>query len=251
MQLHEPWEFGTLGIYDFSQEGPYKPVFDYLKHTKGQLRGDILEAGTFRGRMAMSFAIWLQNEELDCKVQTFDTFSGFPSYSQQDEFKNFSSLHKSGYISDDHFRRVRKFETIQSSLGNQSIHPSNVSTSKDFSANSLTLLQKKIELLGLSNLMIHRGEFSRTMNTPEVRANKWWLVFIDCDLYQGYLDTLNATWNCVLPGGMVFLDEYYSLKFPGALIAVHEFLESVNDAELIMISEDIAFPRWCLIKSLA
>ena len=36
---------------------------------------------------------------------------------------------------------------------------------------------------------------------------------------------------------MIYLDEYYSLKFPGARVAVHEFLD-IHDANLSLLSSD-------------
>lgn len=249
MMISEPWEFGTLGIYDYMKPGYYHSVFRYLSETKNRLHGDILEAGTFRGRMSMAFALWLRQEKLDSEVHTFDTFEGFPGYSKEDQFENFWKLRNSGFISDLHFARIEKLYSMNNALGNTHPDPSNLSTSKDFSDNELPLLLSKINLLKLSNLKIHVGPFSKTMRSDEIQQRKWWLVFIDCDLYQGYLETLSATWNNVVGGGMVFLDEYYSLKFPGAFIAVEEFRKQVSDARLIEIDSNPSFPRWALIKT--
>jgi len=248
MLVSEPWEFGTLGIYDFRNEGPYRPVFQYLSETKDNLKGDILEAGTFRGRMSLSIALWLRQEGVESTVHTFDTFSGFPSYSEKDSFEKFWELRDKGLISNSHFERIQKLILMKNALGIKQPHPSNLSSSNDFSDNQFQNLEKKIELLQISNLKVHVGPFNETMRVDEVKQNKWWLVFIDCDLYEGYLETLSATWENVVVGGMVFLDEYYSLKFPGAFMAVEEFRQSVLNANLVKVDSTPSFPRWALIK---
>ena len=38
-------------------------------------------------------------------------------------------------------------------------------------------------------------------------------VLMDCDLYDSYMDTFNFVWSRLNNGGMIYLDEYYSLKF--------------------------------------
>ena len=48
---------------------------------------------------------------------------------------------------------------------------------------------------------------------------------------------------------MIYLDEYYSLKFPGARIATDEFVKSHGAAELERFQSDLAeFERWGLWK---
>ena len=50
-------------------------------------------------------------------------------------------------------------------------------------------------------------------------------AFIDCDLYDSYMDSLNFIWPRLSKKGLIQLDEYYSLKFPGPRIASMEFLK--------------------------
>jgi hypothetical protein len=248
LTIGEPWEFGTLGIYDFNSPGPYSEIFSYLNSTKGYVIGDILEAGTYRGRMALAFALWLRQSELNRTVHTFDTFSGFPEYSNQDDFRNFWELYRNGDIDDSHFKKVKKLKMIKTALGKIDPHPSNLSNSGDFSQNSLEILQAKIDLLNLQNLKVYKGNFRETMTSADIRSRKWWLVFIDCDLYSGYKQTLSITWENVQRGGMVFLDEYFSFKFPGARIAVNEFLNDFPDVKISNVSSNSGFSRWALVK---
>jgi hypothetical protein len=50
-------------------------------------------------------------------------------------------------------------------------------------------------------------------------------------------------------GGLVYLDEYFSLKFPGGRIATDEFLAGRPEASLIKFHErDGEFERWGVLK---
>ena len=64
-------------------------------------------------------------------------------------------------------------------------------------------------------------------------------VLLDFDLYKAYSDVLPVVWPLLRDGGAIYLDEYFSYKFPGARIAVDEFLLSHNkDAySLVKVSE--------------
>ena len=51
------------------------------------------------------------------------------------------------------------------------------------------------------------------------------ILYIDCDLYESHKIALPFTWERMSIGGYMFLDEYYSLKFPGARKAIHDFFK--------------------------
>ena len=88
------------------------------------------------------------------------------------------------------------------------------------------------------------------MKLEEAQNLSFSVIFLDCDLYDGYMETLQYGWDKLIPGGIVFLDEYYSLKFPGARIAVNEFFADKKDFELIEISDTSYddFERWVVRK---
>ena len=73
-------------------------------------------------------------------------------------------------------------------------------------------------------------------------------MHLDCDLYQSYLDVLNGLYKNVKQGGSIIFDEYYSLKYPGARIAVNEFFynQPVDRFEKYITQE--SFERWCVVK---
>ena len=47
----------------------------------------------------------------------------------------------------------------------------------------------------------------------------------DSDLYESYKTVLPFAYQSLVKGGYIHLDEYYSLKFPGAKIATDQFVK--------------------------
>ena len=71
---------------------------------------------------------------------------------------------------------------------------------------------------------------------------------IDCDLYEGYKTSLNFFWPRLAVNGKLFLDEYYSLKFPGPRFIIDEFIKKNKNAKLIKEGISGDFERWSLKK---
>ena len=248
MILDKSWKFNTLNIYDYTKPGPYDYIFKYLREELPPENGDILEAGTFHGRMTLSMAHFISQVNPKATVHTFDTFAGFPSYSEMDSLENFEILRDAGLITSKHFDDFLTLREFKESFTNRDVSVANISTSGDFSKADLNSLRKKIELLGLGNIRIYEGDFKDTMNdvTP---INRLGFAFLDCDLYQGYVDSLNFVDTKLNIDGVIFLDEYYSLKFPGPRFAVNAFLSLHENYKLKNIGKkQDDFERWILRK---
>lgn len=61
----------------------------------------------------------------------------------------------------------------------------------------------------------------------EIAEKKFSFVHIDVDLYQPIKDSLEFFYPRLVPGGIIVLDDYGYLNFPGAKKAVDEFLVGV------------------------
>ena len=55
---------------------------------------------------------------------------------------------------------------------------------------------------------------------------------IDSDLYNSYKVALKFFWPRLIKGGCLYLDEYFSFKYPGAKIACDEFFNENQLAEM-------------------
>jgi hypothetical protein len=133
--------------------------------------GDIIEAGVYQGSTTFSIAMLLKEVGSIKKVYAFDSFSGFPPiYHENDDPDKFHDLFNRGVISEEHYNDYKKHAlykqklSIDLELKNKVLHPKYISSSGDFSNNSLPMLEKKAKILGLDNIVFCKGNFDHTMN---------------------------------------------------------------------------------------
>lgn len=251
INIRDDWEFNVLGIYNFRRPGRIGRLCNFIRENHERISGDIVEAGVYRGSSIIALGMLLKELGSSKKVYGFDSFSGFPPvYHQKDDLSQFERMHARKMIADDHIEAVRRNRRWWATLHSQKESvptPAQISSSGGFDATSIDLVRRKIDLVGLDNIVLVDGPFSETMPRAE-QPECIMAVVMDCDLYQSHLDTFNAFWPRICAGGMVHLDEYYSLKFPGARLATDEFLEGKR-AQLVMEPREPGdFERWHLIK---
>lgn len=244
------WEFNTLNIYNYKKHGKLASVFDWMLGEGRGVEGDILEAGCFRGKTLLAFGLFVLEHGLNRKVYGYDTFSGFPAvYHENDDFGMFDSLASSGRLTPEHFSMIKQNEKIKSAM-RRSVEANSISTSGDFSNVDLEELKMKIEFLGLTEIVhLVKGDFSETMSPGAAFGpDRVAVASLDCDLYSSYMTALPFVWASAAPGSLVYLDEYFSLKFPGARIATDEFSETRGVKPKLLKREDDGFERWALRK---
>jgi len=244
------WEYDVLQIYNLTHYGPLFHWFDFLINESWGIEGDVLEAGVWKGRSLISGAIALQENSINKTIYGFDTFSGFPeSEDPRDEPSYFKEMFKAGLISAEHLSDHQTNMRHMSYIKKVAITSRTFSSSGDFSETDPMKILSKAEYLQLENLKVIPGPFEETMNhNSELYGNKWSAVLLDCDLYESYITTLNFVWPSLSIGGMVYLDEYYSLKFPGARKACLEFLANKKVSYHHEIDKNNGFERWWVIK---
>ena len=248
--LQKNWEFGVLGLDNYKSDSKFKSYYDYIKNNHSSLDGDIIEIGVYKGYSLLATALLLKELGSNKRVYGFDSFTGFPPIlNENDSFEKFDKLFNEAKISkshlDDH-KKLLEYANFNSKFNK--VSPLNISTSVDFSNTSKALLEKKIEFLELDNIILVEGDFSKTMISDNFKENKFFACLFDCDLYESYKTGLNFVWKKLVTNSFVFFDEYYSLKFPGARIAVDEFLLNKNQRLLMNKSNSADFERWTLIK---
>jgi len=245
--LSKDWEFNVLGVDNFKRPGKLKPYYDYIRENHRILDGDICEVGVYRGNSILATAMLLKELKSDKTIWGYDSFEGFPSYHSNDALKNFGILFKKGKITKEHFEDYKLNRTYKAFVKQTKINVKNISTSEDFSQNSLKELNRKINYLGLDNIKLIKGDFSETMNEVEAEK-KFFAALIDCDLYEGYKKSLPFVYNRLTAKGYMYLDEYYSLKFPGAKIATDEFFAKKKEKPFKHFTYSEDFQRWAVIK---
>jgi hypothetical protein len=248
MKIKSNFEFNILGIENYNSSLRLKNYFKYITDNAHKKDGDIYEFGVFRGGSLLATALLLKKIKSKKKIYGFDSFGGFPSYDKKDHVDNFKKLFKQKKINKKHFLEVLKYKKFIKFL-NKKNNPSNISSSGNFSATNINFIKKKIKLLELDNIELVKGDFKKSIKKFEY-VNDNINVFasnIDCDLYDGYIESLNFIWKYSKSGTYIHLDEYYSLKFPGAKIATDEFLKNKKNSVINHISKGDDFYR-CYIK---
>jgi len=249
MNLIKDWEYNVLQIYNYQQPGKLDGYFNFIKDNFDKMEGDICEIGVYRGSSLIATALFLKELGSKKKVWGFDSFSGFPSYHNYDSFSYFEVLYRQGDISKEHYDQCLLNIRHKKVLANSSLNPSNISTSNDFSSTSRAQLEKKINYFELDNIKIVAGDFKETMKTLDSKNPLFMAALIDCDLYESHKIALPFSWDRMEVGGYMFLDEYYSLKFPGARIAINEFFSNKLDEPEMYPPKDLDFERWFVNKN--
>ncbi len=245
--IKQDWEFNVLGIYNYYKSGRFDSLFRFIKENHDKIDGDIVEAGVFRGNSLIAIAMYLKELGSKKKVYGFDSFAGFPPvYHPKDDISYYEKMASEGIIDEDHISAVRKNLKWKKALTPKNLDKE-ISSSGSFSDTSLELLRKKIELADLDNVVLIDGIFSETMKSSS-GIDKIMALVVDCDLYQSYIDTFEFCWPLISQGGFIHLDEYYSLKFPGARLATDEFFQDKQVTLKMSESKPGDFERWYAIK---
>ena len=248
--LLEDWEYNVLGIYNYKKQGAFSNYFDFIIENHQHLQGDICEIGVYRGSSLLATAMLLKELGSDKRVYGYDSFSGFPVYHANDDLGQFEELHNKGEIDFDLYRKIQlniEYRTIASNQ--QHLNASNISSSGNFSNTDLNILKAKIDYLELDNIELVVGNFQDTM-VDEQSGNDitFSVALLDCDLYESYQVSLPFIWKRLVKGGYIFIDEYYSLKFPGARIACNEFFADKKDKPQQHRQVPNDFQRWFIRK---
>lgn len=225
LKLKYDFEFDSLGVENFNHSKKIQFYFDFIKQNNLNSRGDVYEFGVFQGRSLLSTALLLKKIKSKKKIYGFDSFEGFPSYHKYDDVKYFSQLFKNKKITKEHYNLINLSILIKKNFYKKKLSADKISSSDNFSNTSYAELKRKIKILELNNIVLIKGDFKKTVPKFFKKKKKIFVANIDCDLYEGYKIILPHLWNNLENKGLVYLDEYYSLKFPGARIACDEFFE--------------------------
>jgi hypothetical protein len=250
LMMNDDWEFSTLGVYNYKKPGKLDYLIKFIRENDARMEGDIFEAGVFKGASIIALAMILKEIGSNKKIYGFDSFSGFPPiYHDKDELSEFDRMADDHKIKAAHLTAVKKnIEWRKCLAPSISSGVSGISTSMDFSSTSLDFVKRKINIIGLDNIILLDGVFSNTMTPDRAAPKKIFAGIVDCDLYQSYIETYNFIWPRLEEGAVIYLDEYYSLKYPGARRATDEFIQGKSARLEMSPRKPGDFERWHLIK---
>ena len=184
----------------------YRRVLKLVDH----LDGTIVECGVGHGFSLVSLLSVMLSEGPKRAVWGFDSFEGFPEPSIQDV-----SARK---VTKGHYH-------VPIDIIKDLLHDT------DYDLEQID-----------QHLTLVKGFFSDTLSSYDGGAIAF--LHIDADLYQSYLDVFHALYDQVVVGGVIALDEYMDPSYPGARLAVDEFLVGKNAT----LQRDPLYGKYYIIK---
>ena len=160
-------------------------IYDLVKSIEN-IKGDIIEFGTFRGNTGILIAKILNILKIKKKIYLFDSFKGL---------QNFQKIE--GGVK-------KKFKN-------------------KYKGNKL-ILKEIIKFFDLKNVKIIENDAVQITNNF-FKKYKFSLIILDMDLYEPTIKTLNITQNYLSKGGKYVFDEGNSNLWLGEKKALNEFLK--------------------------
>ncbi len=209
-----------------------------LQKIKEKKSGIFVQCGVHKGWTLVPALLYCRKYGYDIEFHGFDTFGGFPGdviSNPKDDPKNFIELYEQMNIEEEHFEKAKKrtnnFE-IESHLSEEYFQD----------IGNILIFESYFNDL---DVYYHKGTFSETLKDFKKEID---ILHLDCDLYKSYLDVLGNVYKNVKEDGSVIFDEYYSLKYPGARIAVNEFFVNHKSNHFEKYITEDSFERWCVVK---
>ena len=206
-----------------------------LERTRN-LNGAYLECGVFRGSTILTAKKFCELRGIDKKFYGADSFEGFPNNqttNPKDAPQVFLELYRQGKITKEHLELSKK------RISN--LNRNHLNT--EYFSNPGKVI---FEQAPLKNIKLLKGPFEKTLRDFNEPIS---VLHLDCDLYEPYLECLSLQYKNLAKGGFVVLDEYYSHKYPGARVAVDEFLSTLNNKDYVLSKFSTGhFERWCITK---
>lgn len=187
-----PAFFERVPILEVTEAALARMMLSHGDYYKENGRFEIVEVGTYRGRGLKALLDLSVKMGINVHVTGMDSFEGFPPLSAEDETH---APAKASYRNRALFADVTERE-VKAYIGLQH--------------------QDRYTLV--------KGFFSETIKSIEEK--EYAMVILDCDLYSSHMDVMPILYERIMPGGVMFFDDYHSTQYPMAKVAIDEFLES-------------------------
>ena len=207
-------DFGQQKYWrELADECERSSLIQLLKDTL-TLEGDVIECGVFRGASLRMICKTVKDAGVNKTVLGLDSFEGFPVSSVSGADTKL-------------FRSVAYLEGKWSEAGDVP-----------------ELLTEFSETFGI-DLDLRKGFFEHTL--PRLGSErKYCFVHLDCDTYKSHLECLDALYDKLVPGGVIVYDDFAARAWPGAKIAIEEFL--ADKPETVRVSRVREREAWYSVK---
>ncbi len=224
-----------LDLYDIKPANNAKFVSEIIfERFRDREEFQYVECGVYQGTTFLPVYHVCQLLFKQFKMWGVDSFSGFPldvTLNKEDKFESFEKLFKEGKISSSHLDCARE----RCSRIDDNSH-----LSTGYFSDYEKMFRERCE--GKTEIKVIKTVFSLLQNAFSKERNVYDLTFLDCDLYMSYRQCLKYFNDKT---EIFIFDEYYSHKYPGARIAVDEFLE--EDTRWYLFNKNEVCPyfeRW-------
>lgn len=153
------------------------------------LPGDLVECGVFKGGSAIQIGQRLKKLNSNKQLHAIDTFEGHPFDSKDDITKEGKLYHYKGRYSNIDYNKVRDI-----------------------------ISKKQLN----NNIKLYKGRFEEVF--PLLKDKKICFAHIDADIYLSVKQCIEFLKDRMVPGGIMYFDDYNVSICPGATKAVDECL---------------------------
>jgi|TARA_B110000483_G_scaffold35076_1_gene42904 hypothetical protein len=234
------WFTNSISLPSLQKDLPLGPYFNFIKKKAKKIPGDIVEFGVYRGDSIIATALLLKRNKIKKKIIGFDTFDGFLKKHRKDDVKIFKDLFLKKEISPKHYKWI---ELREKALKLKLIE------NHEWKNTSFKFVKQRIKKFKLQkNIELIKGDIVKSVKKIK-KNHKYSVVFMDCNLYEPHIAALEHCWKHLSKKGTIFLDDYFSLKYPGARIAVNEFCKNKKLKVKKVQSYPGDFERYYLEKS--
>lgn len=180
----------------YSNQGVENPLSISLRNFASLLLSSpqhfAVECGVYMGHSLIACAQIAKMYGLPIHLYGLDTFTGLPALSEVDKlYASKNVLKKSDFL---------------------------------FADTSINQVKNRINEQKLSKyITLIPGLFSDTLR--QLPDEKYFFVNIDCDLYEPHLECLEFFYPRMESGGIIFFDDYHSVEFPMARVAIDKFMD--------------------------
>lgn len=195
-------------LTDMELKSYFSPILDAVI----DIPGDVIECGIWKGFSGSVIYGMMLDKNMNKKFWGFDSWEKMPSTTKEDR-----SL----------------LRTIAKNVDHELNNPDTIATELD--------IYCKMEDQGISpedvkkNVRTVGGWFSHTLpNEIPKNISKISFAHLDVDTYESYKTCINNIWPVLSKGGIIALDEYSDIWWPGCRMAVDEFLlERLSEFDLL------------------
>jgi O-methyltransferase len=179
-----------------------KHTFNYILKNADVNNGNLCDVGCWKGLSTYLIASHIKRIGGKATLHVFDSFEGL------------SKLGTCDILSDkDNVRVLERF--------------------------ACTLDVVKENLKEFDFIRYHKGWIPDKFS--EVKDEAFSFVHIDVDLYQPTLDSLEFFYPRLIKNGIIVFDDYGCCSFPGAKVAIDEYLDKIEDYFFIPLPSGLAF----------